>query len=168
MIGFMTVSVRLPRHQTPIFPARCIGCGTEDPPSSVTLWTWSLSWWAVLTLLAVLWSKTAKATAPACSPCAWRLRFRRMGSVAYFAAVVAVGVYGATHAPQKLPRLLIRLITVAACAVLMIPYAVLETNFPPSLSIDVDRDQVTYEFRDPVIALEFSELNRGRIEGLLA
>ncbi|HEV3029661.1 MAG TPA: hypothetical protein VG457_18935 [Planctomycetota bacterium] len=159
----MTVSVRLPKHQTPIFPALCVGCGADNPAHSVTLWTWSLGWWAFFTLLAVFWSKTAKATAPACRPCAWRLRFRRLASVAYFAVVVAVGIYGATHYLQKLPRLLIRLFAVAGCAVLMIPYAVLETNYPPSLSIDVDRDQVTYEFRDPDLAIEFSDLNNGRI-----
>jgi hypothetical protein len=135
----------------------------ERPPDSVTLWTWSPGWWAFFTVLAVFWSKAAKATAPACRACAWKPRFRRLASEAYFAVVVAVGLQGAAHYFQKLPRLLIRLIAVACCAVLMIPFAVLETVYPPSLSIDVDRDQGTYEFRDPAIAIEFFNLNSGCI-----
>src|SRR5579863_3039492 len=131
----MTFLVRLPRHQPPLFPPECIGCGEEEPRHSVTLWAWSVSLWAALTLLAALWSKTAKATAPCCARCGWRLRLRRLVSVAYFAAAVAVAVYGQGHWLPKMPRLFSRLIAMAGCGLLLVPWAIVASQIPAALTL---------------------------------
>jgi len=155
----MPVPVQLPRGHTPIFPARCVGCGVEEPGHTVTLWDWNVSWWVILTVLAALWSKTARASAPACGPCAWRLRLRRLAFVAYFAAIAAFLIYGLNHWLQDIPRLPRKLIGVAGAAVLLFPAAYFSACHPPSFSLDVDGDQVTYSFRDWETASAFAELN---------
>jgi len=160
------IVVRLPRHQTPIFPARCVGCALDDPPHTVTVWTFSSSWWVILTALAALWSKTAKASAPACSRCAWRLRFRRLAGVAYVAAVVALAVYGLKHFLPGLHPLMQRLVVAAGAAVLLLPYGLYIVGRPPAFSLEVEGDQVDYQFRDSAIGAEFLALNGGRITGL--
>jgi len=160
------MSIRLPKYQTPTFPATCLGCGVGDPRHSVTIWTNSSNWWMIVTILAAFWTKFAKATVPMCKRCAWRLRFRRLGYGLYFAASAAVAILCTTHFFPRIPKLFGRLIAFATFALVMLPHFYLEYRWPPAIELYVDGDQVTYQFRDMALAIEFSELNTGRIEGL--
>jgi hypothetical protein len=161
MIGPVPVGVRLANIQKPIFPARCVGCGQEEPRHSVTIWTSSSSWWMIVTILALFWMRFAKARVPMCRRCAWRLRLRRLGYGAYFAAALAVSGWGVAHFTPKLPKLIVKLLAFAAVVVVMLPYVVLEVLRPPAISLDLNDELVTYQFRDADIAEEFCELNRG-------
>src|SRR5437773_1156532 len=100
-----STTVRLPRSRKPAFPDSCVGCGAEHPRSGITIWTWSVGWWAVVTLVALFWSKTARARAPACRRCAWALRFRRLASWAVVAAAIAVALVLTKRWLPKAPSL---------------------------------------------------------------
>jgi hypothetical protein len=158
-------AVRLPRSQKARFPAACIGCGCENPGSGITIWTWSVSWWAVITLLAVFWSKTERTRAPACRRCAWALRFRRLGWWAVIAAAIAVSIFLTKHWLPKAPKLVGRGVMLGIAVVLFLPAGIWESFHPPSFELTIEGDDVLYQFREFAYALRFAELNEAEIGG---
>jgi hypothetical protein len=161
-VGFST-GVRLSKEQTPAFPPRCVGCDAPEPGFGVTVWTWSVSWWALLTALAFFWAKTAKVRAPFCRPCAWRLRLRRLAAAAFFAAAVVLAVYVYSRTFVTLPRLLRKLIAGGVVFVALIPFGLWHVLRPPSLNLIVEGDQVIYEFGRRTYAFDFAVQNDGRV-----
>lgn len=156
--------VRLPRGQAPSFPRRCIRCGGEEPRSGCTVWGFSTPWWVLVTIIGLFFTKIARVRFPACSPCAWKMRFRVLVSRILFLglAVIAIGI--TVRWTEGFLRLVRRLVGVLALVAVAIPFVAVEILWAPAVDLDVDADYVWYEFRDAGYAEEFSRLNQGRME----
>lgn len=52
---------------------------------------------------------------------------------------------------------------VALACLVLLPYFVWEALFPPPFDITAYSDRIEYEFKDPVYAAEFAELNMNEL-----
>lgn len=149
----------LPRNVPPRFPDRCIRCFEPRPDRHVTLWVTSSPMLAWVVPIALLFSKVTRVRMPACRRCAWKMRFRRMGSVAAMLALVTLA-FGLVHALGKdWHRLLRRLGSAVAAIAFLIPFWLLEMRFPPPLILTIEEERLKYEFDLFEFAYEFRELN---------
>jgi hypothetical protein len=157
----MSFDVNLPKSVTPTWPRRCVGCGRDDPESTLRLWTHSIGWW---TFAFWMFGKPHKVDVPACFACKLAIRRQRwlrfIVGFAIIMAGVAVGfqLLAAYKGPFK--KWLVLLITVGC----LLPFILWEVFFPPPVDITAFSETVDYEFRDAGYASEFAQLNRASIK----
>ncbi|MGQ0627474.1 MAG: hypothetical protein ACT4PL_05160 [Phycisphaerales bacterium] len=156
----MSIDVRLPRDQVPLFPSRCVRCGKEDPDYAFRL--------KLEPILAAELTRPKGVPnayeAPACRGCArWMkvqaavrmigyLLFLVLGCVVYFWLVAPIIGH------SKLYLILFLCVSSIPC----LAY----TMFRPRPLVTTEmRSGVDYEFADREYALEFAVLNHGEFKG---
>jgi hypothetical protein len=153
----------LPKDFRPAFPEKCVRCAAPKPAGRVTLWTMSTSWWAWILPIVMLFSKLTRVTFPACRGCAWRIRFRRLFSVALTLALMVAALGLVYPWTQGWPKLFRRLTVGGAALVALIPWAFWEVWFPPAVTLTLESETIRYDFREIEFAAEFRLLNRAAL-----
>lgn len=151
---------RLPRDFKPTLPERCVNCLAPEPRRSVTIWAMKAHFFPWLIPLAILYSEIVRVTFPACSTCVWRIRLRRMLSIAVKLAVVVVAAVlvfrGVRHWVNPFRYSAVFLAPFLA----LIPFYILEEMLPPAVSVRLHKETLIYGFREPDFAAEFRSLNQ--------
>jgi hypothetical protein len=153
--------VRLPKHQSPVFPPACTACMIENPNSTVTLWSLSGSNWlsVLIPIYLLIGSKLDKVRAPFCRGCAWRLRFRRFGYTAALLLLVFGTIYFTQGLLPKAPGFVRRLALAVIGIVVLLPLCVWNALRPPSLGLNREGEDLVYEFRSEPYAERFRSMN---------
>jgi hypothetical protein len=152
----LSTDVRLPKSQTPKFPNKCVVCGQESPDGNVTVSTRAIGWW---TWIHWLPGSKYSVQVPACSWCGQRLRRQHWFRWLTVAALVFAAIFTIAPFFEDLPRALRRWTVMGAVIVVLLPWFLWETFFPPPIDLTAYSDSVDYEFRDPAYAEEFAALN---------
>jgi hypothetical protein len=153
----LSTDVNLPKSHRPVFPARCVVCGQEQPGNTVRVSTHTLGWWSL-----ALWVHGPRffVDAPACEWCRRGLRrqlwVRWIISLGFalFGVAVAMWILRSPRGPLR------RWLAVGIALACMSPWFLWEILFPPPLDITAYSDTVDYEFRDAQYAADFTELNK--------
>jgi hypothetical protein len=157
----LSTDINLPKNQTPVFPDRCVACGSGGPQDSIRIGTNAIGWWTL-----AFWAsgKHFSVVAPACSGCRVEMqrqrRLRLVVSIVF--GIIGVGVAlmllrGFGHPTRKWIALGIAL----AC---MLPYFIWEIISPRPVDLTAYHETVDYEFRDATYAAEFASLNKSQKE----
>lgn len=150
----------LPKGFQPAMPDKCVGCLAPKPDGRVTIWTMSSNWLALLTPVAMVFSRATRVRFPACAPCAWRIRLRRLASFGISIALMLGAGYLVIRMTPTWPKLLRRLAAIAAAFAAFIPFLLLEQRVPHAIELTLDGEVLEYEFREIEFAAEFRMMNR--------
>jgi hypothetical protein len=158
--------VPLSRSHRAIFPDRCVSCGLPDPRGEVTIWTipvGPLSAVGFLSPLVFLFTKPLKIRVPACRPCGWRLRFRRLGIAAGELALIALGCIVARYLFPGTKGLGTKLVWAVFALLFASPLVLWEIFHPAAIDITATGERICYEFREHEYARAFGDLNDQRV-----
>ena len=154
----LSTDVKLPRTHRPVFPARCVWSGEDNPDETEQFKVDSLSWSS--THAAGKEGAMSVIDVPVKRACKRRLqRQRKLGFVLY-------GVYGivgavvAMNAGDWLGRDLSRLQTILAVAVGLSPVIAFQIFMPPAFAVRASGINIVYEFKSAEYASEFQALNK--------
>ena len=159
----LSTDVKLPRTHRPIFPARCVCCGEDNPDEMEPFKVDSLSWSS--THAAGQEGAVSVIDVPVKREFKRKLRRqRKLGFIMY-------GVYGiagaaiAMNVGDWLGRDLSRLQTILAVAVGLSPVIALQIFMPPAFAVRATGNNIVYEFRSAEYAREFETLNNDSHDG---
>lgn len=174
----LSIDVRLSIEQQPIFPPRCVACGSDAPGGTLRFHTQSIGWSTI-----VLWSSGERFSAdvPVCGNCRGKVKqqrwLRSSISLSIIGVAIAVWLLIYFQEPSKaepsgsivgklLERLLpdyLRLeawVLMGIVLVCLFPWALWEELFPPPFDMIAYSNDVDYQFRDAKYAEEFAQLNK--------
>lgn len=160
----LSTDVRLPKSQAPKFPDRCVVCGQEKPDGTVRVSTRAIGWW---TWAFWLPGRKFSVDVPACSCCGGRLRRQHLFRWLTMIALIAVAVPVVMPFLNDLKGPIRKWVGLAAVLVVVSPYFIWQTFFPPPIDLTAHSDSVDYEFRDRAYAEEFAALNNSETDAML-
>ncbi|QDU86584.1 hypothetical protein Pla163_37350 [Planctomycetes bacterium Pla163] len=152
----LSTDVTLPRDAAPLFPDRCIGCGTGAPGSTWRFARRASRWWSFF----VTWiGELHVVEVPCCTPCRARLRRQRLirGSSFVFATVAVLAVV--LPALEGVDRVLQKPIALGLLLATLAPVLLYQVLYPPPFDTTVGKKYVDYEFADSDAARDFHALN---------
>ena len=168
-----THDVRLPAHQRPQFPDRCVGCEKPAPGRQATIAVTgarsTLGWTLDTALLAAGQpvqgtNVRVKVAVPCCEACARPLERRHFWkTVALYAsgllgAAACIGFIVWANGRGWSTNLSVVLAMVILLGVLALP-VIYELKYPPAFTITPLQETLTYEFRSALCAREFACAN---------
>jgi hypothetical protein len=157
----LSTDIRLPKTMKPIFPDRCVACGTPSPVGSLRISTNAIGWWTI-----AFWAfgRRFSIDAPACETCRRQMRRQRwLRSIIcglFIVAGLGVAIYllGSFRGPLK------RWLAMGIVLGCLIPYFAWETLSPRPIDLTAYSGTVEYEFRDEEYADEFLALNQQAVD----
>ncbi len=153
----LSTDINLPKGHRPVFPNRCIACGSPDPGSVYRVSTHAIGWWTVVFMS---WGKRFAVDAPACEACRRRLRRQWWMRLAVNVAFIAAGILAAFYVLHGVQGGWKRPVMVGIVIVSLLPLCLWELLTPRPIDLTAYSETVDYEFRDPAYAAEFAALNR--------
>jgi len=148
-------TVKLNRAETPIFGARCLVCHGTHNINGVELTMFRRPWWSGMPFF---WDKY-KVKVPVCVACQPTFTKQRWIRRVVLLGVLGVGLGGAFYLAGGYEGPFRKYLLMAVAMVIVSPYLVWETIWPPFISVTLHTDEVEYEFKSPEYALEFASLN---------
>lgn len=157
--------ITLPIGQRPIWPSRCILCGSDTPDATFSFRAGRIGWHQLITLHPAIGSRPL-VNAPACSSCRRVLRRGRVlrewcswlvvlpVAIVIIWALHQAGLFSGSFRPYR------RWIAAAIILLSLIPYLLVEILHPPRIDATARGKKLDYEFADPDYAILFSSLNR--------
>lgn len=168
----LSFDIRLSKEQQPIFPPRCVACGSDAPGGTLRFHKRSVGW---------SYGEKFSADVPVCGNCRGKVnrqRWLRFSiSLGIIGVAIAVWLLIYFQEPSKaepsgsifgkvLERLLpgyLRLegwVGIGIVWVCLFPWALWQIFFPPPFDMTAYADSVDYQFRDAEYAEEFAVLNK--------
>lgn len=152
-----STDIKLPKAHPPHFPDKCVACGFTAPDSTVIIRESTMSWALFFVGLS---GRRFHVHAPACRSCEKRIYLQRaLRLVITTAIVISAILVFRPYVVENFPRALQKWILLGIIILCYIPYVIYNTIFPHSFDITVENESITYEFRNPEIAEEFSIFN---------
>lgn len=176
----MSFDVRLLKEQEPIFPTRCVACGSDAPGGTLRFHTRSVGW---STFVSWSYGEKFSADVPVCGICRGKVKQQRWlrSSIRMSLGIIGILIAGwwlfLTDSQEPLKaepsgsivgKVLGRLLTdfqrswlmMGTALVCALPWLLWEIFFPPPFDMTAYADSVDYQFRDAEYAEEFAVLNK--------
>lgn len=162
----LATRIKLSSAVKPTFPNLCIVCHTP-PDSTITVLQNSSNWlWAILfPILAPIFALTgwSRVQVPICRKCKLMFRAQAWSRRLLILALLVLAIWLTPEFAMIDSRFLKRLAGLAFCAVMILPYLILEIFFPRYFTTQASRDAVDYEFESSDYADAFYALNADHV-----